>query len=163
MLIDAFLPEGITRLAVDSIFMMPQLGVLAQVNKDAAMQVFKRDCLINLGTCIAPVGNTNEGKPCLSFRAIMPDGSLIQQEIKYGQILVIPLPDGEKAKIDIHPKSGFDVGTGSGKKMETEVFGGVVGIIFDTRGRPLQLPKEDKQRITKLQEWAEMLNVYPSR
>ncbi len=48
MLIDAFLPEGITKLAVDSIFMMPQLGVLAQVNKEAAMQVFHRDCLINL-------------------------------------------------------------------------------------------------------------------
>ncbi|MDP6560604.1 MAG: glutamate mutase L, partial [Candidatus Binatia bacterium] len=28
MLVDAFLPEGVTHLAVDSIFMMPQLGVL---------------------------------------------------------------------------------------------------------------------------------------
>ena len=34
MMIDAFQPEGITRLAVDSIFMMPQLGVLAQVNRE---------------------------------------------------------------------------------------------------------------------------------
>ena len=33
MLIDAFMPEGITQLAVDSIFMMPQLGVLAHVDK----------------------------------------------------------------------------------------------------------------------------------
>ncbi len=33
MLIDGFLPEGITRLAVDSIFMMPQLGVLAEVHE----------------------------------------------------------------------------------------------------------------------------------
>ncbi|MGQ9608403.1 MAG: glutamate mutase L [bacterium] len=161
MLIDAFLPEGITRLAVDSIFMMPQLGVLAQVNKEAAMQVFKRDCLINLGTCIAPTGNATDGKQCISFKAIMPDGSSIQQEIKYGEMLVIPLPDGEKAKIEIHPKPGFDVGAGNGKKLEAEVHGGIVGIIFDTRGRPLQLPNENKQRITKLQEWAEMLKVYP--
>ena len=35
MMIDAFLPEGVTSLAVDSIFMMPQLGVLANIdNKD---------------------------------------------------------------------------------------------------------------------------------
>ncbi len=163
MLIDAFLPEGITRLAVDSIFMMPQLGVLAQVNREASMQVFKRDCLINLGTCIAPSGNATDGKPCISFKAIMPDGSLIQHEIKYGQMFVIPLSDGKKAKIEIHPKSGFDVGAGSGKKLETEVYGGVVGIIFDARGRPLQLPGEHKQRITKLQEWAEILNVYPRK
>ncbi|MCD4733285.1 glutamate mutase L, partial [bacterium] len=36
MLIDAFLPEGFTKLAVDSIFMMPQLGVLTKVNEKAA-------------------------------------------------------------------------------------------------------------------------------
>ena len=48
MAIDAFLPEGFTRLAVDSIFMMPQLGVLAEVHKAAATEVFKKDCLIHL-------------------------------------------------------------------------------------------------------------------
>ncbi|HNT34164.1 MAG TPA: glutamate mutase L, partial [bacterium] len=36
MMIDAFQPEGVTRLAVDSIFMMPHLGVLAEVDKRAA-------------------------------------------------------------------------------------------------------------------------------
>jgi len=46
MMIDAFQPEGITRLAVDSIFMMPQLGVLASVLPEAAMEVFRRDCLV---------------------------------------------------------------------------------------------------------------------
>ena len=61
MMIDAFQPEGVTHLAVDSIFMMPQLGVLAQVNEAAATQVFERDCLIHLGTCIAPVGITSPG------------------------------------------------------------------------------------------------------
>ncbi|MBT3754993.1 MAG: methylaspartate mutase, partial [Candidatus Cloacimonetes bacterium] len=40
MMIDAFLPEGITRLAVDSIFMMPQLGVLAEISEKAATEVF---------------------------------------------------------------------------------------------------------------------------
>ena len=33
MLIDAFQPQGFTRLAVDSIFMMPHLGVLTSVNE----------------------------------------------------------------------------------------------------------------------------------
>ncbi|MDZ4121692.1 MAG: glutamate mutase L, partial [Candidatus Cloacimonadaceae bacterium] len=40
MLIDAFLPEGITRLAVDSIFMMPHLGVLSEISVKAATEVF---------------------------------------------------------------------------------------------------------------------------
>ena len=61
MMLDAFEPEGVTHLAVDSIFMMPQLGVLAQVNQEAATQVFERDCLIHLGSCIAPVGVAKPG------------------------------------------------------------------------------------------------------
>ena len=69
MMIDSFLPEGITSLAVDSIFMMPQLGVMANIEKKdlcdqarvAALEVFEKDCLIRLGTCIAPVGDF-EGK-----------------------------------------------------------------------------------------------------
>jgi uncharacterized protein (TIGR01319 family) len=161
MLMDAFLPEGITKLAVDSIFMMPQLGVLAQVNKEAAMQVFHRDCLINLGTCIAPVGNSSEGKSCMNIEIAMNDGSNIQKEIKFGQMLVIQMPDSETAKVIIHPKSGFDVGAGNGKHLETEVAGGVVGIIIDARGRPLQLPQDSAKRVSKLQEWANAVEMYP--
>ena len=161
MLLDAFLPEGVTRLAVDSIFMMPQLGVLAQVNKEAAMQVFRRDCLINLGTCIAPVGTTNEGKNCIGIEAVMPDGSTIQKEVDFGQIFAIPLSDGESAKLDLQPRSGFDIGAGRGKRAQVEVTGGVVGIIIDARGRPLQLPQDTDQRVKKLREWSVALDVYP--
>jgi len=39
LLIDAFEPEGFTTLAKDSIFMMPHLGVLAEVHPKAA-QIF---------------------------------------------------------------------------------------------------------------------------
>ena len=60
MMIDAFLPEGVTRLAVDSIFMMPQLGVLTEVCPKAATEVFEKDCLIHLGTCVAPVGKAKK-------------------------------------------------------------------------------------------------------
>lgn len=161
MLIDAFLPEGVTGLAVDSIFMMPQLGVLAQVNKEASMQVFKKDCLINLGTCIAPAGTGTEGKNCISIETFMPDGASSKNEINSGQMLVIPLPDGQRAKVNIQPRSGFDVGAGNGKRIETEVTGGVVGIIIDARGRPLKLPKDNEQRMKKLQEWYAAMSMYP--
>ena len=160
MMIDAFLPEGITRLAVDSIFMMPQLGVLAQVNKEASMQVFHRDCLINLGTCIAPVGNSSEGKICMNIDIITSDGRSIQKDINFGQLLVIPLSENEKARVVINPKSGFDVGAGSGKKLDAEVKGGVVGIIIDARGRPLRLPQDLNKRISKLKEWFSAMDMY---
>ena len=56
MMIDAFLVEGVTELAVDSIFMMPHLGVLSTIHPDAATEVFEKDCLVRLGTCVATVG-----------------------------------------------------------------------------------------------------------
>ena len=39
-------PLGFTRLSVDSIFMMPHLGVLSTINERAATDVFVRDCMV---------------------------------------------------------------------------------------------------------------------
>src|SRR5215831_2332444 len=66
MMVDAFLPEGLTHLAVDSIFMAPQLGVLSTVHEPAATQVFERDCPIRLGSALAPIGHARPGAPCLT-------------------------------------------------------------------------------------------------
>ena len=52
---------------------------------------------------------------------------------------------------------------GRGKRWEGEIEGGVVGVIVDGRGRPLQLPKEDAKRMEKIKEWNYELNVYPER
>src|SRR5437763_8725346 len=70
MMMDAYQPEGVTELAVDSIFMMPQLGILSTVLPEAATQVFDRDCLIRLGSVIAPVGTSRSGEDLatVSFR-----------------------------------------------------------------------------------------------
>jgi uncharacterized protein (TIGR01319 family) len=162
MLIDAFQPEGITKLAVDSIFMMPQLGVLAQVNEIAAMQVFQRDCLIHLGTCIAPIGNANEGKPCLSLQITLPNGRRIAEEIPAGELRLYPLAVGETAKVQLETARGFEPGKERSRHIETEVSGGVVGLIVDTRGRPLEISRNTPNRISKLFKWNRALNVYPN-
>src|SRR6185436_15796243 len=67
MLIDAFEPQGFTTLAKDSIFMMPHLGVLAEVHPQAALEVFERDCLIHLGTRVAAAGTGKRSKPCFRY------------------------------------------------------------------------------------------------
>lgn len=161
MMIDAFQPEGVTFLAVDSIFMMPHLGVLTTVHPEAGMEVFKRDCLIWLGTCIAPRGKGKEGKPVMKVKIIFEDGNEIEKEIMYGRIERIPLPLEKKAKAIIEPYKGFDIGEGSGKKVEKELKGGVVGIILDGRGRPLEIPQESQKRIELLCEWFLACDVYP--
>jgi hypothetical protein len=153
MMIDAFQVEGITKLAVDSIFMMPHLGVLSTINEKAAFEVFERDCLIKLGTCIAPKGIEKDGKVIL--KAEIHYGNKTESlELKFGELKVFPLPVNMKAKVVLIPQSGFDVGEGPNKKVIQEVEGGVVGLVFDGRGRPLKISRE------KLIEWFISINAY---
>ena len=161
MIIDGFRPEGITQLAVDSIFMMPQLGVLAQIHPKAAMEVFHKDCLIRLGTCVAPRGSAKDGTHCVDVKIERSDGSTEEKSVNFGDMAVIPLPVDQKARASISPARRFDVGLGNGKEVHTEIGGGVVGIIIDCRGRPLVLPEDKEERVRKLTEWNRALDVYP--
>lgn len=162
MLVDAFLPEGITILAVDSIFMMPQLGVLSKVHPTAAMEVFDKDCLIRLGTCIAPVGKGKDGKECLNVVITYPDGKKQEYAAKFGELKLFPLPVGTRAKLHLEPKRGFDIGAGKGKPREGTAIGGVVGIVIDCRGRrPFEVPTEAAKRVEKLREWMRAIDAYP--
>ncbi len=162
MMIDAFEPEGVTHLAVDSIFMMPQLGVLAQVNAEAATQVFERDCLIHLGTCISPIGDGNTGEACLSVELHLPGSPPVIQDVPYGELRLYPLELGEKASVKLQPSRRFDLGAGRGNPVEAEVMGGVVGLVIDTRGRPLEIPTNSAERVSQLTKWQDALEAYPS-
>ncbi len=161
MMIDAFQPEGITKLAVDSIFMMPHLGVISTINEEAAWEVFDRDCLIRLGTVIAPVAVEKPGKKILSAKIEYPDGSMEEVDLHFGEIIKIPLPYGKRARIFLEPSRSVDVGDGRGRKFVDEVEGGAVGLIFDGRGRPLRIPEDEGERIESLIKWYESLDVYP--
>jgi uncharacterized protein (TIGR01319 family) len=162
MMLDAFQPEGVTRLTVDSIFMMPHLGVLTEVHPEAAYEVFEKDCLVHLGTCIAPAGAGKDGQRCVQVRLTKPDGGTVEASVAFGEIQVIPLGVGESASASISPERGFDVGAGSGKALESKVEGGLCGIIIDCRGRPLALPPDEGRRRELLRKWAVQLNAYPS-
>lgn len=162
MMLDAFQPEGITMLAVDSIFMMPQLGLLSTIHPKAAMQVFDRDCLIKLGTAIAPSGSVNSTRADeVCFKVSLDvGGNKVDEEVLVGEMKVIPLPDGEKADVVVHPSRHFDAGKGNGHHVEATVSGGVVGLILDGRGRPCALPA-DATRTGRLLDWFEALDAYP--
>jgi uncharacterized protein (TIGR01319 family) len=160
MMIDAFEPEGFTEIAKDSIFMMPHLGVLASVHPRAALEVFERDCLIGLGTVIAPRGAGVSGQPCLDFEIVSP-GLREQGSLACGAIRCYPLGLGQTARVTIRPTRHFDMGAGPGQPVEREVCGGLVGLILDTRGRPLALPENraDCRRVMK--DWVAAMNLYP--
>ena len=166
MMIDAFEPEGVTELAVDSIFMMPHLGVLSSVDEEAATQVFERDCIIYLGTCVAPVGDTQNlppgGKPALDIKLRMPDGTTIERILNTDRLLLVEASRDDEIEATVSPLiRSLDLGEGPGKPLKRVLRGGVVGVVFDTRGRSIRVPETPAERVPRVQDWVGALGEYP--
>ena len=160
MLIDSFEPEGFTTLAKDSIFMMPHLGVLSSVHQRAAMEVFEKDCLVILGTCVAAKGEARPGKTCFSYS--ITGGFTGSGDMTWGDIRLLDLPIGTTAEVEVNPARGVDLGNGPGKVVKRTAKGGTVGLILDARGRPLSLPEEPSARIEAVRRTIEAIQLYPN-
>lgn len=160
LMIDAYQPEGATRFAVDSIFMMPHLGVLSQISEKAALDVFYEDCLVRLGTCLAPKGLAREGQLIMEWEIIDEKGKRKTGELRFGDLLHVPF-ESSKGKMIARPVKGFDMGAGSGGKMEAGIQGGVVGVILDGRGRPFEPAKNHAKRMADLKKWYKAMEMYP--
>ena len=129
MMLDAFKPQGITKLYVDSIFMMPQLGVLGEVFPEIATAVFEKDCLIELGTAVSAYGDMMPNQLIVTGK-IGDD----EFELHSGELKILPLAKGCNASAELRPARHIDVGAGVGKVWRGQLNGGEVGIMLDGRG-----------------------------
>ncbi len=154
MMLDAYEPEGVTMITVDSIFMMPHLGVLSEHFYEAAKQVFEYDCIVKCGHCVAPVGLAKPGETVLEVR-----GEGINETVKFGELKVIPCGRHEYKQVTLIPGKTLDIGAGKGKEMSVKLEGGTVGIMLDGRGRPFALPDDKAMRIQKLREWLQAMSL----
>jgi uncharacterized protein (TIGR01319 family) len=162
MMVDAYQPLGVTTLAVDSIFMMPHLGVLSTVNEQAATEVFVKDCLVYLGTCVAPIGQGKDGERCLEYTITFEGHRRAESgTLAFGELRLIPLALTEQAKIELRPAKGIDAGEGKGNVSTRPVKGGMVGLLLDSRGRPLQLATDRQARVAALTRWYKAVDLYP--
>ncbi len=150
MLVDAFQPQGVTALAVDSIFMMPHLGVFSSVHPEAATEILERDCLVSLGTVVAPTGTGKHGQDLLEVE--FPDGS--KTTVRCGELVRRELADGEQISLKLTPlRSWANVGAGPGKSRTVLVSGGHAGLIIDGRGRPLEFSANEVERQRRARDW----------
>ena len=162
MMVDAYEPLGFTLLSVDSIFMMPHLGVLSTVNEQAATDVFVRDCLVYLGTCVAPIGQGKESARCTDYTMTFGNDRKSERgTLAFGELKLLSLGPDERAQVTLQPAKHVDAGEGRGKSVTREVRGGVVGLLLDGRGRPLQLPTDTPTRLAALDRWYRAVNLYP--
>ncbi len=128
MLVDALEPVGVVELAVDSAFMFPHLGVLAEVNEDLARELFFGLGIVNLGTLYAPGGRGEASVP-VPVSGKTDAGRVIDERVNAGAIRAIPL--GGEERLTFAAKAG----TGS---HDLTVTGGQCGLIVDNRVRPIR-------------------------
>jgi hypothetical protein len=156
LLLDAFQPTSIVYLALDSGGLMPQLGLIASVQPQAAAQLTAREGLTVLGAAICTTGVAKPGEVVVRYKMMDEKTSqlLAAGEVHAGEIEVLPLPQGQRANLELKPSRGIDLGSGRGREPQsTIVEGGVAGVIIDARGRPLVLSEDAEKRRAQNQEW----------
>jgi uncharacterized protein (TIGR01319 family) len=135
MMIEGFGLEGVTQLAVDSIFMLPHLGVFASVHPAAAQEIFERDCIVYVGVAVVP-----RYSPALTRGAIVADilvDGEVQGQVVAGEVHRLTVAQNITGILSVVPRHrSVEVGAGPGKQFEREVRCGECGIIVDGRNRP---------------------------
>ena len=154
MLLDALQPAGITTLVLDQNNLLPSLGAAATVNTMLPVQVLESSAFLNLGTVISPVSNAKYGSSILRVRLVNPDGTESRTDVKQGTLTLLPVPQGQKARIHLEPFHRTDVGMNRpGQGGSLSIVGGVFGAVIDARGRPLVLPKDAPRRREMIKKW----------
>jgi hypothetical protein len=162
MLLDALQPKGVTSLALDRTMLISQLGAVATVAPVAAVQVNENDAVTHrLGTCVIPFGTLPRGEIALRVGIEYTNGRQVMVDVMSGSIEVIPLQTNEQALLSLFPAPTVDVGLGAGERARAaeEIDGGLVGLIIDARGRPLDLPGNDKERQARLLQWMQAIGA----
>ena len=78
-----------------------------------------------------------------------------------GEIKLISL-NFDTIEAKIAPAKGLDIGAGINEVLTTKIYGGVVGIILDGRGRqPFILPNDSQDRIENLLKWSKSTQEFP--
>src|SRR5947207_3352159 len=162
MLLDALQPRGVTSLVLDKTMLISQLGAVATVAPIAAVQVNEYDAVSHrLGTCVVPFGNMKQGEVAVRVGLEYANGQQVNLDVMAGSIEVIPLKPNEQALLTLFPAPNVDVGLGPGERARAaeEIDGGLMGLIIDARGRPLNLPSNEAERQAHLLQWAQALGA----
>lgn len=153
LLLDTVQPTDITTVILDQNNLLPLLGAAASQNNILPVQVLESGAFLSVGTVVSPVVSARYGTSILRAKMSYENGAEAQVELKYGSIETLPLSIGETGKLTIQCLHGADVGFGPGRGGTIPVSGGALGVVFDGRGRPLDLPTDPVRRRELIKKW----------
>ena len=153
LLLDSIQPVGVTTVIIDQNNLLPLLGVTASQNNILPVQVLESGAFLSVGTVVAPVVSAAYGTPILRATLTYENGSESRMDFIYGSLATLPLSSGEAGKLTVQCLRGADVGFGPGRGGTIPVSGGALGVVFDGRGRPLDLPADGVRRRELIKKW----------
>ncbi|MBK7449971.1 MAG: glutamate mutase L [Anaerolineales bacterium] len=154
LLLDTVQPVGISTIILDQNNLMPMLGAAASQNNILPVQVLESGAFLSVGTVISPVVSARYGSSILKAKVIYENGAEAAMDLKYGFLETLPLASGETGRITIQVARGVDIGFGPGRGVKAlTVTGGALGIVFDGRGRPLDMPADPVRRRELIKKW----------
>ncbi|MFN2484952.1 MAG: glutamate mutase L [Candidatus Limnocylindria bacterium] len=176
LLVEGIRPLGVTQLAVDAAGVLAPLGSLDDEDLGEGVGALLGDALAPLGTAVITRGG-NPGDPALRLwlRPLPASGGRgvngavpgighggdddrvgAALEVRYGQLLILPLPYGRRAEVHLELEPGVSLGAARrSREVRTRVVGGAVGLIVDTRDMPIALPRRADDREAVLTSWHE--------
>ena len=153
LLLNSLQPVGISTVILDQNNLLPLLGAAAAQNNILPVQVIESGAFLSVGTVVVPVVSANYGTPILRATLTYENGTEARVDLKYGSLETLPLSSGETGKLTIQCLRGADVGFGPGRGSTISVTGGALGVVFDGRGRPLNLPDDAVRRRELIKKW----------
>lgn len=145
VILDALRLPPLIRVFSDQRQMLVALATLAFFEEKLANRVLEQEPLTLLGSVFS-----HPGEVSLQIDLGLPQ--LQQLELGVGELVRMPLETGKTAKVV------FESRKASG---EFEVEGGAVGLVVDTRPKPLNLSVGRRERLELLKKWQEALCVPP--
>ncbi len=162
MLLDTLPLHGIASLALDTASIISTLGMAGALAPELASHVVEMDALtLPLGPVITTGGAAPDGEIAVFATLEMADGRKLSIEAPQDALIRLPLAQGERALLGLQPHPSVDIGLGPGRsaKATESIEGGALGVIIDTRRRPLALPHDSATRIARLREWRVALGL----
>lgn len=158
LLLDGMRPPGVTQLAIDAAGVLAPLGSLPDDQISEGIGILRDDLLVPLGTVIVTRGGRTAQVAIRArlHRTGWPDPEPV--EVRYGQVVVLPLPRGEVADLELELEGGAVLPAGRRvHRARVAVTGGVVGLVLDARDVPLHLPRRLDDRREVLASWRDVL------
>jgi hypothetical protein len=158
MLLDGLQPEGAQRCLLDHHQSLLAIGGALSVHEQEDYRLGR--ALLN--EVLVPTGSVISlplGKERLKATAAVEVGLLTNQsvQIRPGELIQVPLGATEWGHVNMTYPGLFR------QHHQAEAFaisGGQVGLVIDTRSRPIEIPAGDNERLSKLLFWDKQLNAH---